>query len=93
MKAPFLVSPSLLTLNASVVSPNDGEDNKFGFVDIGGLVTVPISRVASRFGSWNVHFGADYYHLGSTTHSFNKDVDDNTSPSKFVGLVGIGVSY
>jgi hypothetical protein len=74
-------------------SPNDGNDNKFGFIDIGGLITVPISRVSSRYGSWNVHFGGDYFHLGETTHSFNKDVDGNTSPSKFVGLVGIGLSY
>jgi hypothetical protein len=74
-------------------SPNDGNDNNFGFIDIGGLVTVPISRVSSRYGSWNVHFGIDYFHLGETTHSFNKDVDGDTSPSKFVGLVGIGLSY
>ena len=74
-------------------SPNDGVDHGFGFLDIGGLVTVPISKVSSRYGTWNVHFGADYFHLGATTHSFNVDVDGNTSPSKFVGLVGIGLSY
>jgi hypothetical protein len=74
-------------------SPNDGNDNNFGFIDIGGLVTVPISQVSSRYGTWNVHFGLDYFHLGETTHSFNKDVDGDTSPSKFVGLVGIGLSY
>jgi len=74
-------------------SPNDGNDNNFGFVDIGGLVTVPISKVSSNYGNWNVHFGIDYFHLGETTHSFNKDVDDDTSPSKFVALVGIGLSY
>jgi hypothetical protein len=74
-------------------SPVTGEDNHFGFIDIGGLITVPLSSATSRFGSWNFHVGGDYFHLGETTHSFNVDTDGETSPSKFVGLVGIGVSY
>ena len=74
-------------------SPVDGESNPFGFVDIGALITFPLSTVSSRFGSWNLHFGIDYFGLGETTHSFNVDVDGETSPSKFVALVGFGVTY
>jgi hypothetical protein len=74
-------------------SPVDGEDNGFGFVDIGALVTVPITRVDGRFGQWNVHVGGDYFHLGETTHSFNVDTDGETSPSKFVFLFGVGLAY
>ena len=50
-------------------------------------------RLASRYGTWNLHFSGEYYHLGETGHSFNVDTDGNTSPSKFVGLIGIGMTY
>jgi len=70
-----------------------GEDNKFGFFDIGALITVPLTGVPSQFGSWNVHFGGDYFLLGTTTEAFNAGTDGESSKHKVVGLVGFGVSY
>jgi hypothetical protein len=64
-----------------------GEDKKFGFFDIGALVTMPLP-VPSRFGSWNVHGGVDFLMLGDTTEALN-----NNESTKFTGLFGIGVSY
>jgi hypothetical protein len=66
----------------------DGTDNKFGFFDIGGLVTVPLSGIPSQFGTWNVHGGVDLLTFGDTTKAFNSG-DKN----KVVGLIGLGVSY
>ena len=37
-------------------------DDGFGFFDIGGLVTVPLTDVASNFGSWNFHAGPGLPH-------------------------------
>jgi hypothetical protein len=65
-----------------------GTDNKFGFFDIGGLITLPLSAVPSAFGSWNLHGGADVLVLGDTTKAFNQG-----DKSKVVGLIGIGVTY
>lgn len=65
-----------------------GVDNKFGYFDIGGLVTIPLSGVPAQFGSWNLHGGVDLLTFGDTTKAFNSG-DKN----KVVGLVGIGVSY
>ena len=62
-------------------------DNKFGFFDVGGLVTVPLGG-ASRFGSWNIHGGADLLLLGDTTKAFNKG-----EKRRIVGLVGVGLTY
>jgi hypothetical protein len=70
-----------------------GEDKKFGYFDIGALVTVPLSGIPSRYGSWNFHFGGDYFALGDMTEAFNADEDGDTSPHKFVALFGFGVSY
>ena len=48
----------------------EGEDNKFGFFSIAGIVTVPLGGTTS-FGSWNVHGGVEYQKLGTTTEFFN----------------------
>ena len=63
-------------------------DNRFGFFDIGGLITVPMSSFASRFGSWTVHGGADFLAFGDTTKAF-----DSGKKTKVVALVGIGMTY
>jgi hypothetical protein len=42
-----------------------GEDHPFGFVSVAGIATMPIGR-------WiNVHGGAQFEHLGTTTKAFN----------------------
>ena len=70
-----------------------GEDNKFGYFDIGALITVPFSSAPTKFGTWNVHFGGDYFYLGETPEAFNAGTDGEPSKHKVVGMVGIGVSY
>lgn len=62
-------------------------DRRFGYLDVGGLVTFPLG-VPSRFGSWNVHGGADVYVFGDTTKAINAG-----EHTKVVGLAGIGVTY
>ena len=64
-------------------------DSKFGFFDVGALFTVPISKIPSQFGSWNIHGGVDVYAFGDTT----KDKFNEGDGSKVVGLIGIGVTY
>lgn len=64
------------------------QDHSFGFFDIGGIVTVPLSGIPARFGAWNVHGGVDVLTFGETTKAFNSG-DRN----KVVGLLGIGVAY
>jgi len=66
----------------------NGVDHKLGFFDVGGLVTIPLSGASSRFGSWNVHGGADVLLFGDTTKAVNRN-----ESSKVVALVGIGVAY
>jgi hypothetical protein len=63
-------------------------DNKFGFFDLGGMLTIPFSSVPTKYGTWNVHGRVDYFAFGDTTKQFNKG-DTNG----FTGLIGIGLSY
>ena len=73
----------------------DGEDKKFGFLDIGGLVTYPFTPSSSKFGVWNVHAGVDFLYFGddTLTHSFNFGNDGESEETGFIALFGIGVSY
>jgi hypothetical protein len=66
----------------------DGVDNKFGFFDVGGLVTLPLGGIPSQFGTWNIHGGVDFLAFGDTTKFFNSG-----DGSKIVGLFGIGLTY
>ena len=68
-------------------------DEKFGFFDIGGIITLPLTGIPSRFGSWNIHGGADVLVFGKATEAINVDKDGETSKNKVVALFGIGVSY
>jgi hypothetical protein len=63
-------------------------DKKFGFFDVGALLTVPFTSSTSRFGAWNVHGGVDVYTFGDRTREFN-----NGDRNKVVGSFGIGVVY
>jgi len=63
------------------------EDEKFGYFSIAGIVTVPLGGT-TKFGGWNIHFGAEYQKLGETTKFFNGD-----ESNQFIGSVGFGFSY
>jgi hypothetical protein len=65
-----------------------GEDHKFGYLNIGGLATVPFTSPSSKFGAWNVHGGLEFYTFGDTTKFFNND-----NSTKVVVSVGVGVVY
>jgi hypothetical protein len=63
-------------------------DNRFGFVDAGGLLTVPLTTSPTRFGTWLLRGGAEAMRLGTTTEALNKG-----KRTAVVALVGVGVVY
>ena len=68
-----------------------GGDNRFGFFDLGGLVTVPLSRISSSYGSWNAHFGADYLRLGDGAVAIGLGTRGKKNQGVVMG--GIGLVY
>jgi hypothetical protein len=79
--------PIKVGLSASDYYELAGEDNKFGFFSIAGIVTVPLGGTTS-FGAWNIHGGVEYQKLGTTTEFFNGD-----EGNQVIGSFGIGFSY
>ena len=87
-----LTVPVKLGLSLNDYYELDAEDHKFGFFDVGGLVSFPL-QVASRFGSWNIHGGGDFLVLGDTTEAFNVNADGEANGTQFIAIFGVGVSY
>lgn len=91
---PLPVGKVTLTLPVKVgLSANDyyqglNGDKRFGYLDVGGLVTLPLSAIPSTMGSWNVHAGADLYLFGDTTRAFNAGVR-----TRLVFVAGLGLVY
>jgi hypothetical protein len=79
--------PIKIGLSASDYYELSGEDNKFGFFSIAGIVTVPIGGTTS-YGAWNIHGGVEYQKLGTTTEFFN-----GGESNQVIGSFGIGFSY
>lgn len=65
-----------------------GADPRFGFLDAGGVLTLPLSTRAGRLGGWDVHGGVEVYALGDTAKAFNAG-----KKSKIVASAGLGLSY
>jgi len=63
-------------------------DEAFGYFQIGGLLTAPISSADSKFGVWSIKGGVDFYALGETPKAFNAG-----DSAKVVATFGIGVVY
>jgi hypothetical protein len=76
-----------LSLSDYYENPLTGEDSKFGFFSIAGIVTVPLGGTTS-YGSWNIHGGVEYQALGETTEYFN-----GGESNQVIGSFGIGFSY
>jgi hypothetical protein len=62
-------------------------DNRFGYVSIAGLVTVPLGGTTS-FGAWNLHGGVEFQALGDTTKALN-----GGDGQRVIGSFGVGFSY
>ena len=63
-------------------------DEKFGYIDVGVLFTVPFTSSPTKFGSWNLHGGVDFFGFGDTTKFFNQG-----DGGQVIGSIGIGMSY
>ena len=60
----------------------DGEDHKFGYFSVAGLVTVPMGS------QLNLHGGVEFQALGETTEALNGD-----DASQIIGSIGLGFAF
>jgi hypothetical protein len=82
-----LAVPVRLGLSVSNYYEGANGDERFGFVSVAGVVTVPLSSKSSRFGTWNVHGGVEFVSLGDRNEAILG------ARSKVIGSIGLGLSY
>jgi hypothetical protein len=88
-KATFTV-PVLVGLSLKDYYETPTGDEKFGYFDVGGLITLPLSGVPAKYGSWNVHVRADYLRLGNGPVQYG---GTDGKKNQGVVLAGLGFSY
>jgi hypothetical protein len=94
------IAPGISGGRASVVFPvkvglsakdyyefGSGEDSKFGYFSVGGIVTVPINS------NWNVHGGGELQLFGDNLRSINAFGDSGDRRYTGIGSIGIGFSF
>lgn len=83
-----LAVPIKLGLSASdYYEFGTGEDSKFGYFSIGGLVTVPMGAHA------NIHGGLEFQIFGDNLKAYNSFGDDPLDPSSSAPIVSIGLGF
>jgi hypothetical protein len=83
-----LAVPIKLGLSASdYYEFGTGEDSKFGYFSIGGLVTVPMGAHA------NIHGGVELQMFGDNVKAYNSFGDDPLDPSSSTAIASIGLGF
>ncbi len=65
-----------------------GDDDTFGYFDLGVALSVPLSFIPADYGSWEAYAKADFLFLGDNLEAVN-----NGDGFQAVGTFGIALSY
>ncbi len=83
-----LAVPIKLGLSASdYYEFGTGEDDKFGYFSVAGLVTVPMGAHA------NIHGGVEFQTFGDNVKAYNSFGDDDLDPSSSAVIASIGLGF
>lgn len=66
----------------------DGDDDRFGYWDVGGVVSMPLSSVPTRFGDWTLTAGVTAVFLSGNQKDLNHD-----EGFELVGTVGLSIGF
>jgi len=78
--------PVKVGLSAGNYYEGPNGDETFGYFSVAGTATVPLTKMPTQFGIWNVHGGVEYQRLGDrNSFAFGKN--------QTIYSIGIGFSY
>jgi hypothetical protein len=79
--------PVTVGLSASDYFEVNGEDNKFGFFNVGLMASIPLSGVPAEYGSWEIAGGVQFLVFGDGLEALN---GDDFRP---LGIFGLSLGY
>lgn len=80
--------PVKIGLSAKDYYEFGGEDGKFGYFSVAGIVTVPLNA------NWNVHGGGELQVFGDRLRAVNGfGTEDGDEPRRATGIASIGVGF
>lgn len=82
-----LAIPVKVGLSISDYYEFGGEDEKFGYFSIAGIVTVPLGA------HLNIHGGAEFQAFGDSVKEYNSFGDDPDDPAGTTGIYSIGLGF
>lgn len=72
----------------------DGDDETFGFLDIGAVVSTPLPFIPSDYGTWTASAGLHYIMLGDSTEDLGRDFAVTSGDSDSIyATFGVHMSY
>lgn len=60
--------------------PLAGEDDTFGYAQVGASLTMPLFFISPDYGQWAMQVGVDYIYLGDNLKTFNQGRQDDWIP-------------
>jgi len=70
------------------LDPNNSSDPNFGYLDVGAVLSMPLSAIPADYGQWEVSVGLHWMLLNENTELAN-----NGDESEFVATFGISMGY
>jgi hypothetical protein len=67
----------------------DTSNTTFGFFSVGTMLSVPLTRIPARYGSWELTGGVNFLMFGDALKAINGS-DDDVKP---IGMLGISLGY
>jgi hypothetical protein len=77
-----------LSLNNYYENPLTGDDSKYGYFSIAGILSVPLGAPDTPGAHWSLRGGVEVQHLGDTTKLFN-----GGDSGRVIGSIGVGFAY
>lgn len=70
-----------------------GDDDTFGYVDVGFVFEAPLTFIPKRYGEWSAHAGVHMMMLGDSLQAISLAGQGNGDSVEVYGMFGIGLAF
>lgn len=82
-----------LSLSDYYEDPVDGDDDFFGYLDIGIVATMPLDFIPAKFGAWEASIGVHFLILGDSTENISMLFGGGGDDFEVILVAGVSVGF